>query len=147
MSGNEEKTTDAMKPLTIGKVAGLSGVGVETVRFYEREGLLEAPPRSESGYRQYPPEAVGRIRFTKRAKALGFTLREIRELLRLRMAPDTACADIRRRAAAKVEDIEGRIRDLRRMKGALERLQCACKGAGPTSDCPILEYLKTEEPQ
>ena len=133
--------------MTIGKVARLSGVGVETVRFYEREGLIEAPPRSESGYRQYPLDAVERIRFTKRAKELGFTLKEIKELLRLRMDPDTTCSDVRSRADAKLADIESKLRDLRRIKKALERLKCECKGAGPASDCPILEYLESEQPK
>ena len=134
-----------MKPLTIGKVANLSGVGVETVRFYERQGLIEDPPRSESGYRQYSLDTVDRIHFTKRAKELGFTLKEIKELLSLRMDSSTTCSDIRRRADAKLDDVENKIRDLRRMKKALEQLKGTCKGRGPVSDCPILEYLEKEE--
>lgn len=87
-----------MESLTIGKVARLAEVGVETIRFYEREGLIEEPSRGESGYRQYPKETIQRLRFIKRAKDLGFTLREIKELLALRLDPGTTCGDVRRRA-------------------------------------------------
>lgn len=134
-----------MSALTIGKVADQAGVGVETVRFYEREGLIDEPPRRASGYRQYEPDVVLRIRFIRHAKELGFTLREIQELLELRVDPESTCADVRGRAKAKVEDIEGRIESLQRMKAALERLARKCRGAGPTADCPILEELDREE--
>lgn len=82
-----------MESLTIGRAARLAGAGVETIRFYEREGLLEKPPHRESGYRQYPKEIISRLRFIKRAKKLGFTLKEIKELLALRNEPETACED------------------------------------------------------
>ncbi len=135
-----------METLTIGKVARLAGVGVETVRFYERQGLVEEPPRRASGYRQYPVETVSRIRFIRRAKELGFSLKEIRELLELRIDPKTTCEDIRRRADAKIDDIAERIATLRRMKAALERLTAACRrGRGPVSGCPILEALEDGE--
>src|SRR5947208_17062014 len=131
-----------MEILTIGQVARQAGVGVETVRFYEREGLLEEPARRESGYRQYEEGAVFRLRFIRRAKELGFTLREIAELLALRDDPDASRADVRQRAEAKVADIEARIRDLQRMRDALSRLTAACHGEGPATDgCPILEAL------
>src|ERR687896_82889 len=95
--------TTPTKPLTIGQVARQSGVGVETVRFYEREGLLPRPSReASSGYRQYSPEAVSRLRFIRRAKELGFTLREIGELLDLRVDPATNRGDVKRRTAAKI---------------------------------------------
>jgi len=134
-----------MKPLTIGKVARLAGVGVETIRFYEREGLIERPPRRASGYRQYPEETIARLRFIKRAKELGFSLREIKELLELRIAPGTRCEDIRRRANAKINDIEEKLATLRRMKEALEKLTAACSGRGPVRECPILEALEDKE--
>ena len=134
-----------MEPLTIGKVARLAGVGVETIRFYEREGLIEGPPRGPSGYRQYPGETVTRIRFIKRAKELGFSLKEIKELLELRIDPETTCADIRTRADAKINDIDEKVTTLRKMKAALERLTAACRGRGPTSECPILEALEDRE--
>jgi MerR family mercuric resistance operon transcriptional regulator len=133
-----------MESLTIGKVARLAEIGVETVRFYEREGLIEEPSRRESGYRQYPKETIQRLRFIKRAKNLGFTLREIKELLALRLDPETTCGDVRRRAEAKIDDIEEKIRLLARMKEALAKLTMACSGRGPVSRCPILEAMEDE---
>lgn len=131
-----------MNSLTIGKVAQQAGVGVETVRFYEREGVIDEPPRRMSGYRQYPPETVARIRFVRRAKELGFTLKEIKELLLLRASPGSRCADVRQRAQAKIEDIQQRMRDLQKMEKALKRLMTACSGRGPATECPILEALE-----
>jgi MerR family mercuric resistance operon transcriptional regulator len=130
-----------MKPLTIGQVARRASIGVETVRFYERRGLLEEPPRKESGYRQFSEDVVDRLRFIRRAKGLGFSLKEIAELIALRLDPTTTCGDVRRRAKAKVADIEAKIRDLERMKQALLKLSTACKGRGPLSQCSILEAL------
>lgn len=131
-----------MESMTIGKVARQAGVGVETVRFYEREGLIEEPPRRASGYRQYPCETVSRIRFIRRAKELGFTLKEIKELLSLRASPKSRCADVRKRAQSKIEDIEDKMRALQRMKDALVKLTAACSGRGPVTDCPILDALE-----
>src|SRR5919106_6046 len=105
-----------MGGMTIGQVAKHAGVGVETVRFYERRGLLDAPPRRASGYRQYSPDVVRRIQFIKRAKDLGFSLREICELLSLRVDPDTTCDEVKQRAEAKIADIKTKLRDLRRMQ-------------------------------
>ncbi len=134
-----------MKPLTIGQVARRADVGIETVRFYERQGLIDEPPRRESGYRQYPQEAVARLRFIKRAKELGFSLKEIRELLRLRFDPATTCAAVRSRAKAKIMDIEGKIEALQAIKKVLGKLTTACSGRGPLSQCPILEALDYQE--
>lgn len=131
-----------MESMTIGKVAREAGVGVETVRFYERERLIKEPPRRESGYRQYPHETVSRIRFIRRAKELGFTLKEIKELLALRASPKSRCADVQRHAEAKIEDIEDKVRALQRMKEALVKLTAACSGQGPVTDCPILDALE-----
>ena len=134
-----------MEPLSICQVADRARIGVETMRFYERQGLIEEPPRSASGYREYPEAIVSRIRFIRRAKELGFTLKEIKELLSLRLDPTTTCADVRSRAETKIADIEARIRSLRKMKKALVRLTVACSGRGTTSECPILEALHQEE--
>lgn len=134
-----------MEALTIGRLARQAGVGVETIRFYEREGLLTPPKRSPSGYRQYPIEALRRVRFIRHAKVLGFSLKEIQELLELRVNPRSSCTDVRRHAQAKVTDIERRIAALERMKEALARLARSCRGRGPTSACPILEELDREE--
>lgn len=131
-------------PLTIGRLAEAAGVGVETLRFYEREGLLPKPPRKRSGYRQYSPQAVERVLFIRRAKELGFTLKEITELLELRIDPHKSCADVRALARSKIEDVETKIADLARIKSALEKLAKACRGKGPTSDCPILDAMDTE---
>ncbi len=131
----------AMDFQTIGKTARQAGVGVETIRFYERKGLIAAPPRRSSGYRQYPPETVQRLRFIKHAKDLGFSLQEIGELLELRVAPGTTCGHIKRRAETKIADIDGRIRSLQRMRRALKRLAAACDGKAPVRECPILDAL------
>ena len=128
-----------MKPLTIGQVAHRSGVGIDTVRFYEREGLLTKPARS--GYRQFDEKVIARLQFIQRAKELGFTLNEIKELLSLRVDPDTSCEDAKSRAEIKIADIEGKIRTLHRMKKALVRLTQECCETGSGSECPILDAL------
>ena len=133
-----------MESLKIGQVAGLAQVGVETIRFYERRGLIEEPPRRASGYRQYPPEAVARIRFIRRAKGLGFSLQEIKELLALRVDTNTTCADVKDRATAKILDLQGKIATLEEMRAALEAMVASCSGNGPSSECPILEAMDTE---
>jgi MerR family mercuric resistance operon transcriptional regulator len=134
-----------MHTMTIGQVAKHAGVGVETVRFYERQGLLDAPPRRQSGYRQYSQEVIRRIQFIKRAKDLGFSLKEIRDLLSLRVDPAMTCSEVKARAEAKIADIDTKIRDLQRMHTALVQLAAACTGQGRTSQCPILEALQAQE--
>lgn len=134
-----------MDGLTIGRVARDAGLAIDTVRYYEREGLLQKPARTPSGYRQYSTDAVARLRFIRQAKELGFTLSEIRELLALRVAPGKSCADVRSRAEAKIADVEQRIAQLDRMRRALAKLATACSGRGPTSECPILEAMETPE--
>ena len=123
-------------------MANRAGVGVETIRFYEREGLIEEPARRDSGYRIYPADTVDRLRFIKRAKELGFSLKEIKELMGLRLAPGATCGQVKRRAEAKIGDIEDKIRSLQRMKQALQKLTAACGGKGSTSECPILDALE-----
>lgn len=127
--------------LTIGKVARLTGAGVETIRFYEREGLIPAPPRRASGYRQYPPATIDRIRFIKKSKDLGFTLAEIKELLDLSIGPKTTCADVKRKTLGKIKEADAKITDLKRIRQALVRLTDQCRGKGPVGECPILENL------
>ncbi len=141
--GDAEK--DRRTGLTIGQVARAAGVGVETVRFYERKGLIEQPEKPMFGRRSYPPETVARIRFIRRAKELGFTLKEIAELLELRMDPGKSCAEVRARALAKTADIDRKIETLGRMRRALADLASACRGRGPTIDCPILEAMEEGE--
>jgi MerR family mercuric resistance operon transcriptional regulator len=128
--------------MSIGEVANRSDVNVQTVRYYERRGLLPAPPRSPSGYRQYSPDNVARIRFIKRAQALGFSLDDISELLALRVDPSTNCEEVQQHAEVKLRDIDERIEALRRMRQSLESLAEACRDRRATSECPILEALE-----
>ena len=127
--------------MTISQAARLAGVGVETVRFYEREGLLDQPARPDSGYRDYPADVVKRIQFIQRAKTLGFSLKEIADLFALRVAPRSTCADVKQRALSKIDDVERKIEDLVRMKRALMKVVGQCRGVGPLGDCPILDAL------
>ena len=127
--------------LTIGVLAQAAGIGVETVRFYERKGLLPKPPRTPSGYRQYPGDTVDRVKFIRRAKGLGFALREISELLDLRVDEVAACGPVEAQAREKLEQVAGKVEALRRMETALQRLVEACEAREPTSSCPILEEL------
>jgi MerR family copper efflux transcriptional regulator len=108
--------------LTIGHLAREAGINLETVRYYERQGLLPKPPRSASGYHLFPAEAARRIRFIRRAQELGFSLREIRELLSLRVSPTTKSAEIREKAEAKIGNIQAKIRSLESMKKSLLKL-------------------------
>lgn len=133
-----------MSYFTIGQVAKQAQVNVETVRYYERRGLLKAPPRGDSGYRHYSEEVITRIRFIKGSQRLGFTLREIGELLSLRVDPKRSCSDIKSRAESKIDEIDTRLQALKRVKKALNKLITACKGRGPTSECPILEALDSQ---
>ena len=135
-----------MEALTISQVAKQAGVNIETVRFYERQGLIPEPPRRASGYRQYSLDFVTRIQFIKRAQTLGFSLKEITELLDLRIEPDTACDEVRNRAEQKVEAIEKKIETLVRMKRVLNELIVACNHRELTSECPILITLDVDSP-
>ena len=135
-----------MKTLRIGDAAKQADVNVQTIRYYERRGLLPKPSRTESNYRMYSEDIVTRVRFIKRAQELGFTLKEIEELLSLRATPDTRCGDVRRRAQIKVRDIDDKIRTLNAMRAALDKLVDQCSGEGPTAQCPILEALDEESP-
>jgi MerR family copper efflux transcriptional regulator len=134
-----------MKPLTIGEVARQANVGIETVRFYERQGLLEEPERRASGYRQYDQEAVAVLKFIRRAKELGFTLKEIKGLLALRLDASATRTEVREQAKAKVADIEAKIADLQRMRDVLTKLVKKCHGDGDATACPILEALQGRE--
>lgn len=129
--------------LTRGKLAGLGGVNIATIRYYEKRGLLPHAPRTRAGYRIYAGDALRRLSFIKQAQLLGFSLDEIRELLSLRMQAGTTCADIRQRAREKISAVDGKIADLEKIRDALTRLAATCRGKGPTSECPILESLDT----
>ena len=127
--------------ISIGKLAKLSQVTIDSIRFYERRGLIAEPNRSESNYRRYPLEAVRRLRFIKKAQRLGFSLDEIKDLLNLHHDPKTSKADVKARTESKISDIKGKIQDLTKMLKALEQLNKLCDGHGPIDECPILEAL------
>ena len=135
-----------MDMLSIGQVARRAGVGVETVRFYEREGLLEEPPRRASGYRQYDEQVVKRLHFIKRAQQLGFSLKEITELLMLRVDGQTSCEEVKRHAETKIAGVEQKLLELQRMRQALLQVASLCTGEGPRSRCPMLDALDQYEP-
>lgn len=130
--------------LTIGQLAKSSGVHVQTVRYYERLHLLGPAARASSGYRLYGPEEERRLRFIKNAQALGFTLREIDELLNLRVSSRARCGDVQRKAKEKLQCVEAKARDLRALARALERLIQTCRAGQPTNHCPILKSLEKE---
>lgn len=130
--------------MRIGEVAARADVNVQTLRYYERRGLLGAPQRRPSGYREYSPETIRVIRFVKRAQNLGFTLAEVEELLRLRTDRRASCAEVRAAATAKMADIDQKLRQLGAIKGALQTLIDSCTRGGSTRTCPILEVLDDE---
>ena len=131
-----------MSQLTIGQVAKQAGVSVETLRFYEKQGLLLTPLRSAAGYRRYDTSVVRRVRFIQRAKELGFALREVAELLNLRQTRKTSCAQVRDVALTKMADIDQKLMDLQRMRKALESLAARCDREGALGECPILDALE-----
>jgi Hg(II)-responsive transcriptional regulator len=130
-----------MSFLRIGEVAKLTGIGIETIRFYERKGLLDEPDRRPSGYRQYDESVVARLRFVRRSKELGFTLAEITELLGLWFDTDTKCCDVRKKARTKIEEIEEKVKTLNGMKRSLKKLTDQCQQRGSLHDCPLLDGL------
>ena len=127
---------------TIGYIARELGIRVDAIRFYERQGLIEPPPRTPGGYRIYGSESVGRLQFIQQAKGLGFTLNEIKELLALDSSPDSSCADIRKRALEKLAAIDRKIEELKKIRKALTALAGSCPGMGPLSQCTILDSLR-----
>ena len=130
--------------LTIGGLAKRSGVGIQTLRYYERRALLSVPKRSASGYRQYPEEAVQRVEFIRRAQGLGFTLEEIGELLSLRVLPGGRCRGVEQAAQKTQRRVHERLEHLALLDKTLTRLIQACKEGRATDHCPILEALETD---
>lgn len=133
-----------MRGFTIGKVAKVAGVGVETIRFYEKKGLIEQPP-TQGTYRTYPKSVVGRIRFVKRAQELGFTLAEIRDLLSLADQPNENRAAVKQIAQQKVASIMEKIAGLKKAEATLSDLVEQCSGDGPVDGCPIIEAFLDDE--
>ena len=134
-----------MDGLSISQVAKRGGVNIQTVRYYERQGLLAPTSRTEAAYRIFSAESVRRIRFIKRAQELGFSLKEIKDLLSLRIDAHTTQADIRKRTQAKIADVEQKILHLQAIHASLLRMAEDCSGCGSLKDCPILESLDKEE--
>jgi MerR family transcriptional regulator, copper efflux regulator len=134
-----------MESIGIGSLARRAGVRIDTVRYYERNGLLAPRERLPSGYRRYGEVEVSRLRFIRRAQALGFTLKEVRELLALSTKRDVA--RVKRAAQAKLSDVEKRIAALERVRDGLATLIEACPGHGRDADCPILKALGDEDSQ
>jgi MerR family transcriptional regulator, copper efflux regulator len=130
-----------MEGLTTAQLAKEGGVNVETIRYYERHGLLPKAPRTPSGYRAFSDDYVTRLRFIRHAQELGFTLREIKDLLNLRVKPTSSCADVRRKAEAKIAGIDQKIRHLEAIREALVHMTATCAGRGPATNCSILEAL------
>ncbi len=128
--------------LTIGRLAKSAGVNIQTIRYYERLGLLNPTARRPSGYRLYGDEEIRRLRFIKNAQALGFTLHEIEELLALRVNSKARCRDVKRKAEAKLKHVEAKVRDLQSLATALRRLIRACQEGQLTNQCPILQVLE-----
>ncbi len=135
-------TPSRAETFPIGQLSRMTGVNIETIRYYERRGLFPPPRRTPAGYRQYAEDAVSRLRFIKHAQKLGFSLNEIQDLLGLRVRHGAACDAVERKTRQKIEVVQQRIRDLQRMKRTLERLAAACAARRPTDDCPILEVLE-----
>lgn len=133
--------------LTTGQVAKGAGVNVQTLRYYERRGLLDEPERRRSGYREYPPDTIQVVRFIKRAQELGFTLVEIEALLQLRDDQTSHCSEVRATALAKIADIDRKLSALRAMKRALGALAQSCAREGSQRRCPLLEALDHQEPR
>ncbi len=134
-----------MSVLRIGEVAKRSDVGIETIRYYERQGLLAEPDRRPSGYRQYDESVVSRLQFIRRAKELGFTLAEIKELLGLWFDVNTKCVHVRQRAERKIVDIEGKIKSLQKMKRSLKKIISQCEGRDAVDECPL--WMGLDEPR
>jgi Hg(II)-responsive transcriptional regulator len=131
--------------MRIGEVAAEAAVNVQTLRYYERVGLLPKPARRRSGYRAYDVQIVRRVRFIKRAQELGFTLAEIADLLAFREQSESACAQVEARSSTTLDRIDDKIRDLESMRAALKEYVICCQRRQPLEDCPLLRALDRSE--
>lgn len=130
--------------MTIGTLASASEVNIETVRFYERKGLLKQP-KKQGAFRYYPEDYISRIRFIKRSQELGFTLNEAKELLDLKIKNQAKCIDVLSKTHEKINEIDQKISDLKKMRKSLQGLADCCEdGEQPLSDCPILDCFMTK---
>jgi MerR family mercuric resistance operon transcriptional regulator len=131
--------------MTVGRLAHAAGVGVETIRFYEKRGLVARPQKPSNGYRSYQPTDLARIQFIKRAQSIGFTLSEIGELIRLEEDSRSQCGDVQARALDKIRAIDDKLSDLQRMRVELERLSTHCVSTQPLAQCGLSNCLGTSE--
>jgi len=131
--------------MRIGLVANQVALTVETIRFYEKNGLIEPPERNESGYRDYPEATVQQLSFIRKAKELGFSLKEIKELLLLRNAPGSTCHEVKEQAVKKMQDIDCKVNELLDIKKSLAQLVSSCPGQGPLSGCPLIKSISTQK--
>ncbi|HDY75977.1 MAG TPA: heavy metal-responsive transcriptional regulator [Candidatus Marinimicrobia bacterium] len=131
-----------MDGFTVGILAKETKLNIETIRYYERNKLLPEPKRTQAGYRLYTNEDINRLHFIMTAKRHGFSLKEIKELLALRVDPLTTCEDVRQKATEKIQVVEEKIRELNQIRKALSILVAHCQGVGPKSDCPILDAFE-----
>src|SRR5262249_19955024 len=132
-----------MGRIAIGALSKHTGTNIETIRYYERVGLLPAPARSSGGYRLYGTDHLKRLSFIRRARALGFSLAEVRKLLTLADQRRRPCSEVRAVAAAHLKDVKGKIADLRRMERVLKETVARCQ-AGSGSHCPMIDALYSE---
>ncbi len=131
-----------MDPFTIGKLARKADVNVETIRYYERRGLIERPGERRGAFRVYPAETASLVRSIKRAQSLGFSLKEIKELMALRLDEEAMCGDVLAQTEKKIAEIDEKLRSLRAVKKQLVRLASVCRETAPASECPILEAFE-----
>lgn len=130
-----------MATLRVGELASQGDVNLETIRYYERVGLMRPPQRTTSGHRAYASQDVLRLRFIKRSQALGFTLAEIKDLLALKVTPKKPCIDVVHQIEAKAREVKAKIAHLQAIERVLEKMKASCEGKCPVSECPILESL------
>lgn len=131
--------------MKIGEAAKAAGVNLETVRYYERKGMINRPTKTLNGFRDYSDDIVKAIKFIKNAQKLGFSLKEIEELLSLKVEPEKDCSIVKLKALHKIEEIENKIESLEAMKESLIEISSKCSGSGPTSTCSILNSLNNGE--
>ncbi|WMS44404.1 heavy metal-responsive transcriptional regulator [Acuticoccus sp. MNP-M23] len=132
-------------PLTIGQLAKDTGVTVDTIRFYERKGLLLPDDRTVANYRTYSAESLRRLKFIRKAQALGFTLEEVAELLTFGSSPESTAGDVLHATERKIEEQRKKIEQLSRLRDVLIELAAECDGEGPTEECPIINYFFDED--
>lgn len=138
-----KKDRDGSEPLTIGALAEATGVKVETIRYYERIGILPSPPRSPGGHRLYGPAVLRRLGFVRRARELGFALDEVRDLLRLVDGGDFTCEEVRAKTLPHLDEVRAKIASLRRLEAVLAEVVDRCAG-GTAPECPIVDALYGE---